>query len=87
MLRIRNTCQGPVGVKKFEFLHHSAKLLHTKLKTFVWFDQQCFAITYTLFSAQDKIQMLTTACRIFTILLKSFLKSLGLYLPGVPSII
>ena len=35
---------------------------------------------YPLFSAQAKIQMLTTSCRIFTILLKSFLKSLGLYI-------
>ena len=34
---------------------------------------------YTLFSAQAKIQMLKTSCRIFTILLKSFLKSLELY--------
>ena len=44
--------------------------------TIVWC--QCdieIVCLYTLFLAQAKIQMLTTSCRIFTILLKSFEKS------------
>ena len=32
MLRFRNTCQDPVGVKKFEFCAHSAGLLNRKCK-------------------------------------------------------
>ena len=43
---------------------------------------------YTLYvlarQAQAKIQMLTTSSQIVTILLKSFLKSLGLYLLFLP---
>ena len=72
---------GMCNLKTFEFLRQSTRLLNTKCKgktllvktnqifwaeTFVWFDQQCFAFTlYTLFSAQAKIQMLKTSCRIW----------------------
>ena len=87
MLSVQNTCQDPIGVKMFEFLHPlnkstEGKTLQVNLtwshqasfrtETFVWFDKQCLA--FTLFSAQAKIQILTTSCQIFT----SLLKSLGL---------
>ena len=45
----------------------------------------CLCTLYVLArQAQAKIQMLTTSSQIVTILLKSFLKSLGLYLLFLP---
>ena len=40
--------------------------------------QQCFASLFK--PTQTKIQMLTTSCRMFTLIQPSFIKFLGLYL-------
>ena len=42
MLRIHNTCQDPVGVKKFEFLHPFSKA--TEKISISCFSQSCFAL-------------------------------------------
>ena len=60
--------QNIAGQTKIKYMNYNFCL--------VWPAMFCL---YTLFSDQAKIQMLMTSCRIFTILLKFFLKSLGLY--------
>ena len=72
MLRVRNTCQDPVGVTKFEFSPQFSKVQNTKCKgkTFV----------YTLcFQFKPKFKCWQLLAGYSQSFLKSFLKSLGLY--------